>query len=374
MTIHRLPDLTQNVEAATRRNQFGESALPFAPEVDLGNGLSAVPQQYLQVRRSLESVEQILNQLAFSDSYPLFAGQTGNSVFIQVGLIGHENYTVGHQSAEKVKIVYGRRWMLEPNTPTSEVVQTAFLAIKKAREHELREKLTLRTKLGDRRTTPFNSHQDLPLMSACSAHFSATDVSAGDDSNVDLIDGQSNALAALLQRINFSQLHFQVHAVTALSGQHSVIELDVLSGDMPEQVFPELAGERLAIVCDHLDGNAFLHGLIEALIQRSDRHVEEHFSFQGFYRFSRSLAVERIAEFSYSTRNIESKDDRFEDYFSEMSYQIDSSKAPPYAQGQLGDQQRFALHKAGVEAGYVPLEPSSLVTDLAEPVLRTVKT
>ena len=40
------------------------------------------------------------------------------------------------------EVLKGRKWMLSPHMTKSEVVQTAFLAVKTAEEHEMREKFT----------------------------------------------------------------------------------------------------------------------------------------------------------------------------------------------------------------------------------------
>ena len=151
-------------------NCFGERALPYAPKVKLADGSHAVPQQFIEVNRSLTSVEKILGEISLPENYVLFAGKIDSVVFLQVSVIGCENYpSTPAKSVQLAKIVYGRRWLLEPTTPTSEVVQTAFLAVKKVREHELREHVFL---LGEQnnqqnelhQSTPFNTHLDLPLM------------------------------------------------------------------------------------------------------------------------------------------------------------------------------------------------------------------
>ena len=194
-------------------NKYGETPLPYAPKINLTYSFSAknqhlndmsssnvnsinedhqeiIPQQYLDVNRSLKSVENILAKISLPDDYLLFAGQHESVIFLQVGIIGYENYPENKEQKESKKIVYGRRWMLEPTTPTSEVVQTAYLAVKKAREHELREHVfftTLSTTLTaqgnlesqkdtvqkrqNHRTTPFNSHMDLPVMTAYQSDF-----------------------------------------------------------------------------------------------------------------------------------------------------------------------------------------------------------
>jgi hypothetical protein len=358
MTIYRLPDPSDLNCGAASLNDFGEKPLPFAPEIEIKNGEFVVPQQYLQVQRSLKSVENILSRIQHLDDYILFCGSVGNMVYLQVGVVGHENYPSAGQSEQKTKIVYGRRWSLEHSTPTSEVVQTALLALKKAREHELREKLFYRDGNRQTITTPFNSHQDLPLMAANAQDFLAA---------------TNHAIEVAIGRLRFSCLCFKIFKTTRLSGQSLVIEIDIFDPHKAEDIFVELIGQRLVVVADSADGNKVLHALINELIKRSDRYIEEKFAFDGFARFSHSLCVERIAEFSYQSRNIKSMDNRFGDFFEDMSYHVDSTKAPYYAGGELGRMQRSAIQAGAVEAGYMPLEQAAQGTPLREPKLRKVR-
>ena len=69
-----------------------------------------------------------------------------------MGVVGHDNYQK-QPATGGLKLFFGRKWRVEPELPTSEVIQSVFLAIKKSREHEIRElfKLTLSGSI----TTPF---------------------------------------------------------------------------------------------------------------------------------------------------------------------------------------------------------------------------
>jgi hypothetical protein len=80
-----------------------------------------------------------------------------------VGSVGHDNYKRKGEAGNR-RIVYGRRWRIDTYIPTSEVIQTAFLAIKKACEHEVRELLTIQDRDSGRTGTPFSTHLDLSLM------------------------------------------------------------------------------------------------------------------------------------------------------------------------------------------------------------------
>lgn len=168
---------TKNDELPNKFNAFGEAALQNAPTICLKNGKIAVPQQFLHYQRTRKNVENIISKIRFSINFPLFVHEENNCLFLQVGIVGHENYTTDTAIQVRPKIVYGRRWYIEPHTPTSEVVQTAYLAIQKAREHELREYVRLSVTVDKKThlTTPFNTHMDLPLMAKNAELFSKTD-------------------------------------------------------------------------------------------------------------------------------------------------------------------------------------------------------
>lgn len=165
-------------------NLKGEAVLPEAPSIILtdkktGKQTTAIPQQFFHYHRTRANLESIITNIAFEENFLLFVHEENNNLFLQVGIIGLENYpkktkqeyaqtAKQMQTSAPPKIVYGRRWFIEPFMPTSEVIQTAFIALKKAREHELREffHLTVERDGVSYRTTPFNTHMDLPLMAS----------------------------------------------------------------------------------------------------------------------------------------------------------------------------------------------------------------
>jgi len=329
---------------------YGETPLPFAPKISLSGGRPVVPQQYLNVERNLSNIESILERINFSDDYLLFAHQENGVLSIQVGILGCENYPFNQRQATETKIVYGRRWLIEPTTPTSEVVQTALLAIKKAREHELRENVLLLLN-GQYKTTPFNSHMDLPLMKSNPSFFYPENTSTYSmtEQNVQL------RTLGVLKTINLKGFDIQLESVRILNQEQSLIELSIKS--IKKDVhFPELIDKRIAIICDDFTESVFLHELSNELIKHSDRYVEEHFTFDGFARFSHKICPIKLAEFSYQTRNIKHKDPRFHKHFRQMSYDVDASKAPFYGSGSLGEKQRLAIKKMSVTGGYLPNE------------------
>ena len=235
--------------------------------------------------------------------------------------------------------------MLEPTTPTSEVVQTAYLAVKKAREHELRENVFFHTehKTKAHRTTPFNSHMDLPVMAAYQSDFFTNEVQAFGEVQVEKIIAQikvANTTVCLENSI-------------VLSDDFNAYQLRLIQEKNTQTVFPELDDALISFVSKPNE-NDFLHSFFAALLKTSDEYINTIFSFDGFKRFSQQLNIKTIAEFSYQTRNIQHQDTRFSEHFQDMSYRVDASKAPSINSSELGDLQRQKINKFLKLKGYLP--------------------
>lgn len=333
-------DSADLVVDAPNENSFGETPLAYAPSIKLANGERAVPQQFLDVNRQLDNLCNVLAEISLPSAYQLFAGQEGSCLYLIVGVIGHENYAGNKTGVMDDKIVYGRRWLIEGSTPTSEIVQTAMLAVKKVREHEARELFTVRINQGRNTTTPFNCHLDLPLMAANCGELLAGEYKA------------EEPIEELLARVRVAGLGVRPVKVHHLSDS-MLFELK-LEGQ--SRYFPELEGSIVTVNCCKDSNGDFLHQLMSELIQKSDRFVEESMCFKGFARFSRRINPLDLAHFSYVTRNIEATDPRFDRNFEDMSYKVDAAKAPSYNLGVLGDRQRAAIEGIDALMGYLPRE------------------
>jgi len=322
---------------------YGERALPFAPKVLVFNELEAVPQQFLIVSRSLSQLVEILARIKVLDGYILFASKVDNALTLQVGIIGYENYPAANDCnpSQRTKIVYGRRWLIEDSTPTSEVIQTAFLAVQKAREHELREKLSIEFDQEGHRATPFNSHQDTPLMARVS--------SVAASPNLDTIE-------QAISRVIFDGRTVNLVSVKSISESAMVVclRLELEKKSAYPFAFTELNDRDINIICYQENINALLHELVEHLIMLSNRFIAENFRFEGFNRFSHKLNPIAIAEFSFDTRRPLSVSRDFAPYFSSMSYHVDSGKAPAYNSGHLGQQQLQQIERYDVKQGFLP--------------------
>ena len=349
--MSKLKSLNSIANQMPNTEVYGEKSLPFAPQVQIGDGQAVVPQQYLKVDRNITNIEEVLNKIKCLDNYLLFAHQENRTLSIQVGVIGCENYPRNNQQKKQKKIVYGRRWLIEPSAPTSEVIQTSMLAIKKAREHELRESVIV-TVDGVIKTTPFNTHMDLPLMRA-NERFLAVDkpVKTAYPNKKSV----SAAVEQLLRIIIVNKQLLNLKAVHSLGEKRFLIDL-YLSENKFNNHFPELNNKTLSIFCDDFSESQFMHELMNQLIKQSDRYIEEQFSFDGFERFTHDLCPQKIAKFSHRTRKIKNKDSRFDAYFDQMSYEVDSAKSPFYGTGNLGRKQREAIQSNNVEGGHLPQE------------------
>jgi len=333
--LHLIPKQLENDQL--KQNEFGETPLAYAPTIRLSNGEEAVPQQFLDVDRKLANLCNVLVHVSVPSGYQLFAGQQDSCLYIIVGVVGKENYPGSPEIAKMDKIVYGRRWLIEPTTPTSEIVQTALLAIKKVREHEVRELLTVRIDNSTRVTTPFNCHLDLPLMAGNASTLAGSSVV---EVNEQLGD------------VKFAGYTFTVKSRIAL-GNRLIFELRIIGHSSH---FSELENSSIVVMCEQENQSDFLHQLMAALIARSDRYVEESVAFKGFKRFSHEIDPIELAKFSYQTRNIEITDSRFDKGFEGMSYKVDASKAPRYNEGELGCRQRQLVASFDNLGGYLPLD------------------
>ena len=320
---------------------FGEQALANAPSIQLGNGSKAIPQQFFNYQRDKANVEKLLEHIHFSDDYLLFVNHQQGALYLQVGIIGLENYPA--KQASNSKIVYGRMWLIEPNAPSSEVIQTALLAIKKAREHELREHVILNTPNG--KATPFNTHLDLPLMARNPQLFKRQEVNWSQP---------QQSLEQLLQRIRIQNLSLTLHGLLLRKNGQCLIDLEIEACTSSHCLFPELQGRCISLLCEQASERSFLHQLMQSLLHISDAYIDEQFSFKGFHRFSTQHSPEELANFSIHTRKTQSSCEQFQAQYKHMLYQVDSARAPHINAGRLGQQQTAALDKHSPLDGYLP--------------------
>jgi len=321
-----------------------ETPIKHAPEVKLHNGASWVPQHYLLYEHNLESVEAVVANIDFDECYPLFVCEVNACVYIQVGIISVDNYKSGFTQRHK-KIVYGRKWRVETQLPTSEIIQTVFLAIKTAREHEIRE--LFRLKLNNKTVTPFNNHHDLPLMAENSEL-----VRLKCASNLSLTSTED--INRVLQNLSYNDASICATRVT----QHGTSCLVDFKLQLREFTYlPELSEHEFTLVFSRINANAIYHKLMGYFIGLSEKYIQDHFSYCGFNRFSDGLCVERIGELSAHTRDKTHYKNRrqFAEQLARSNYDTDSTRVPVLTNGANSQKVKKLLSANKPLTGQLPI-------------------
>lgn len=322
----------------------GEQALPGAPLIKLTDGRSCIPQHYLQFQHTRETVEALILDIEFSPAYPIFVCAGVEGIYLQVGIIGPDNY----RPASKQKIVYGRKWRVEPQLPSSEIIQTAFLALQKAREHEVRELFSLN--IDGVKTTPFNNHQDLPLIAQLGCELTETD----DTPAIEQTFGQ------FVDNISYNKAKFEVVSIEERSFGNYLIDLFLQPSK--ETYLPELVGKepvRISLLLDSLSISSFMYALMDSCLNLSNRYVEDHFSYRGFQRFSRKNDIMAIGRLSALARERERVKvmDQFTDDLEQANYDTDTTRVPTLNDGLLSQKIQAQLSSFGELEGILPLLP-----------------
>ncbi len=337
--------------------QDGESAIESAPQVLLDNGNHCIPQHYLNYQHTLESVEKLILDIQYSAQYPIFVCEDNSGIYIQVGVIGFDNYpsSIKHKNQQAYKIVYGRKWRVEPTLPTSEIIQTVFLALKKAREHEIRELFRIHHDKGF--STPFNNHHDLPLMAINTEallqvdkqHNSAQLITNG--LHTIRYDGASFKLSHLESRVlnNVNS--------TKNKAQNTQWLLDIEVVKSSGSFLPELEATSFTLLLQELNFNQLCFSLMQKCIELSDRHVDENFSFREYHRFSWHNQVTSISKLSIKTRNIHQAESNqaLKQAFTQNNYDTDLSRVPKLNNSPLAKRLKRSLQPFGDLEGITPM-------------------
>ena len=321
----------------------GETRMKDAPSIQLKDGSNCVPQHFLQYEHTLESIQKVVLDCHYEDRFPLFVGKDNSGIYIQVGVIGYDNYrTHGGQSK---KIVYGRKWRVEPTFPTSEIIQTVFLALKKAREHEVREifKLSIHKKL----TTPFSGHHDSPLLESKSIFLIK-------HSEIMSFQHFGVELEKLLTRIEYDRSRFSLVGIERRKNSDILIDLKFLSTNCSQ--LREMRDKALTLILSNYDLNQFLHTLIDKLVHYSNREIDENFKYKAFKRFSYKNSVEEISELSIYIRDKQHiHNEKFLKVFKATNYETDKSRVPVVITQELADKIEQSLAQFGKLDGVLPL-------------------
>ncbi len=341
--------MTVNIELL----RDGENALENAPKAELPDGRFCIPQHYLSYQHTLQSVEQILLDIDCDSRYPIFASQdasdTKAGIYIQVGIIGIDNYKADTNQQEK--IVYGRKWRVEPQLPTSEIIQTVFLALKKAREHEIRE--LFRLEYQEKITTPFNNHHDLPLL---------TNIRERLQSDTSLSSSQNTAqfsteIEQILESVYYDGSQFELLSFIKRPTGEYLIEL--ASVQNPNQSLNDLSSTSyISFFISKLSINHFLNQLMQQLIHLSDRYIDENFHYRGFNRFSWNNDVKAIAQLSSEVRQLHKSEEAesFNVHWKQNNYETDRSRIPVVSSGQLWHKLKRQLEPFSPNESTLPIK------------------
>jgi hypothetical protein len=324
----------------------GETATQNAPVLTLNRDMSCIPQHYLQFFHTLESVENILLAVDYCDNYPIFVSTEQGGIYIQIGIIGFDNYHAVEKQTG-TKIVYGRKWRIESQLPTSELIQTVFLALQKAREHEIRELFRLRYK--GQTSTPFNNHHDVPLMANI-----AKQLLFSEDCKTNI--QADKWVSMMLQDITYDQASFSLRRLEKRPNEQYLIDLQIQPSGQTQ--LPELIDAGITLLLEKLNINDLYYELMDKLVQISNRYVEEHFTYRNYARFSRKNNVKAIAGLSCQTRNRSTNRQQgtFDTLLQQFNYHIDQSRVPKLSSGALSNKIRKQLKRQNIAAGILPLQ------------------
>ena len=314
--------------------RLGEKVMPKAPKILLSNGDYCVPQHYLTYHHTLQSVEALICDIEYDPRYVVFAAQELSGIYIQVGVVGHDNYhKKSTQKESQLKLLFGRKWRVEPELPTSEIIQSVFLAIKKSREHEVRElfKLTLNNST----TTPFNTHIDLPLM----AEFYDKDQCISEPIVTTSTEQKINQV---LNKINYD--NSQLSLLEAQQRPNGLWLVDIKVQQTERSTLPEMDNTTLYLMVDELSLNALSRALMQEFIRLSDLHVDKHFSYQGFHRFDPNIDIADIADLSQQSRKHELAA-HFASEFSKSNKEIDLMRIPTVKEGVLAQKHKQIIEQ-----------------------------
>ena len=313
---------------------LGELPIKDAPSVSLPNGTTCLPQHYLFFEHDYASVCDLIVHIDYADRYPIFVCEDTTGIYVQIGIVGHDNYK-SHTRAH-CKMMYGRKWRIEPRLPTSEIIQTTFLALKKAREHEIRELFRL-THADGGVSTPFNNHHDLPLMAT---HQALLKPKHGETSGCFSKSEAEDVLINALAVCRYDGCFFKLDTCQKLNEDTWFVSLNIQLADTCQ--LPELKNTKIQILLNRIDANHIYYQLMDALIALSDRHVDEHFRYKNFARFSRQNHLSSIGDLSIVLRKGH-EEQRFLAEFEHVNYETDLTRIPTLKNDRVAEKIRQQL-------------------------------
>lgn len=302
-----------------------------APVLSITDNLQSFPQHYFVYNHDLLSLRSIIAHIDVDKDTLLFASEDKGGLYIQVGLIGVESYPLLRAELQS-KIVYGRKWRIDKDVPIPEIIQTAYLAVQKAKEHEVRELLTYRPQNKKTFSALFSCHQDSELLKSV---FEQHGHGGNDNLHVNECD-----IKEAITRLRFAGRPFILDEVSNLSKQRLLVDLSLdCSQVVNDPLPPEFTDASFELIVDNSKPTSLFYRLIDECITKSHRYVAEHFTYKGFARFSEALTPDFIASVSLASRPYSKQKEHveFSRVFKKENACIDASRVPDIGTGDLYD-------------------------------------
>jgi hypothetical protein len=329
----------------------GENVMKGAPTIDTNGGQCHIPQHYFTYKHDIDSIRTILCDIFISENVLLFANKDTQGMYLQVGIVGQENYQT-QEEHYPAKIVYGRRWRIDADTPTSEIIQTTMLAIQKVFEHEVRELLTIQLSDKNVKSAPLTSHQDIRYLAKSASTFKTENSTACLNQHE-----LEQAVKCRLRKIRFAGHQILLEQYLNIDSRRVVLDLRLTPCTNSTDLLPEaFCKEKLSVLVSKGATNNMMFSILDELIAISNRHVEEHFSFKGFQRFSRVYSPEWLAEKSLENRQYKKhmRNAQFRETFESLNYDTDKLRTPELGSDALAKINATKLAKYLYLEGHVP--------------------
>ena len=75
-----------------------EQPISYAPLVQLANKNWIVPQHFLRYKHTLASVNEVLNDISFSNHFSVLAAEKNSDVYLQVAVLSPDNYRADNKA------------------------------------------------------------------------------------------------------------------------------------------------------------------------------------------------------------------------------------------------------------------------------------
>jgi hypothetical protein len=325
---------------------LGGLMMPMAKSIPFAQLGDYVPQHYFSYRQDLGSISRTLACITTLPNILFFTGEDAGGLYLQVGVIGDENYRHTGKSAG-AKLVYGRKWRIDTDTPTSEVVQTALLAVQKVREHEVRELFSWRDPVNKRTSTPFSCHQDIQLLVRYLALPSSTDTP--------MLPAETG-IREFLQQLRFGSRRFRLKNLQQLPDGRQLADIVLGKPKVATESFAEFDQLELSLIFRQFSAKSLMHDLMDLLIQKSHDHCRNNFLVCEVARFSQEIDPRVIGALSVQSRPYQSHmaDTEFFQTFSAINFSIDKGRVPQLGRGVLADINRRTLSSHGPLEGHLP--------------------